>query len=90
MTPSITLKTLKLQRNPIIFDKKNEEEEIKLSVREIEVLEQLSKGLNYNQIGDNLNVAPSTVRKHIGNIYSILQVHSKLEAVQKAKLNKLI
>ncbi len=89
MTPSIALKTLKLLRNPIDFDAKTEEE-IKLSAREIEVLEQLSKGLNYNQIADNLILSPSTVRKHIENIYTKLQVHNKLEAIQKAKSNKLI
>lgn len=90
MNPSIALKTLKLLRNPIDFDTKTEEEEIKLSTREIEVLEQLSKGLNYNQIADNLILSPSTVRKHIENIYTKLQVHNKLEAIQKAKSNKLI
>jgi DNA-binding NarL/FixJ family response regulator len=72
MNPSIALKTLKLLRNPIDFDAKTEEEEIKLSTREIEVLEQLSKGLNYNQIADNLILSPSTVRKHIENIYTKL------------------
>lgn len=90
MNPSIALKTLKLLRNPVQFESKIEEDEIKLSAREIEVLEQLSKGLNYNQIADNLILSPSTVRKHIENIYSKLQVHNKLEAIQKAKSNKLI
>ncbi|HEX8562523.1 MAG TPA: response regulator transcription factor [Flavobacterium sp.] len=89
MNPSIALKTLKLLRKPIEFDKATTEE-IKLSVREIEVLEQLSKGLNYNNIADNLILSPSTVRKHIENIYNKLQVHNKLEAVQKAKSNNLI
>jgi DNA-binding NarL/FixJ family response regulator len=90
MNPSIALKTLKLLRNPVQFETKNEEDEIKLTTREIEVLEQLSKGLNYNQIADNLILSPSTVRKHIENIYNKLQVHNKLEAIQKAKSNKLI
>ncbi|HQX03182.1 MAG TPA: response regulator transcription factor [Flavobacterium sp.] len=90
MNPSIALKTLKLLRNPVQFESKIEEDEIKLSAREIEVLEQLSKGLNYNQIADNLILSPSTVRKHIENIYNKLQVHNKLEAIQKAKSNKLI
>lgn len=89
MNPSIALKTLKLLRNPIEFAQP-EQEEIKLTTREIEVLEQLSKGLNYNIIADNLFLSPSTVRKHIENIYTKLQVHNKLEAIQKAKNNKLI
>ncbi len=90
MTPSIALKTLKLLRNPIDFETIENEEEIKLSSREIDVLEQLSRGLSYSVIAENLFLSPSTVRKHIENIYSKLQVHSKLEAVQKAKRNNLI
>jgi DNA-binding NarL/FixJ family response regulator len=90
MNPSIALKTLKLLRNPIAFDSKEENEKINLSHREIEVLEQLSKGLSYTVIAENLFLASSTVRKHVENIYAKLQVHSKLEAVQKAKRNNLI
>lgn len=89
MNPSIALKTLKLLRNPVEFAQ-TEQEEIKLSTREIEVLEQLSKGLSYNVIADNLILSPSTVRKHIENIYTKLQVHNKLEAIEKAKNNNLI
>jgi len=89
MTPSIALKTLKLFRTPIEFDSiKNED--IKLTTREIEVLEQLSKGLKYNYIADNLFLSVGTVRKHIENIYAKLQVHNKLEAIEKARNNKLI
>lgn len=90
MTPSIALKTLKLFRNPIEFDTPADAEEIKLTAREIEVLEQLSKGLKYNNIADNLILSLGTVRKHVENIYTKLQVHNKLEAIQKAKNNKLI
>lgn len=90
MNPSIALKTLKLLRNPIDLDNKKEEEIIKLSGREIDVLEQLSKGLNYINIAENLFLSPATVRKHIENIYTKLQVHNKLEAVQKARKNNLI
>lgn len=89
MNPSIALKTLKLLRNPVNFEQKTDED-IKLTVREVEVLEQLSKGLNYNVIADNLFLSPATVRKHIENIYNKLQVHNKLEAVQKARNNNLI
>ncbi|MDD3772314.1 MAG: response regulator transcription factor [Weeksellaceae bacterium] len=91
MTPSIALKTLKLLRNPISFEIQQEEKEkIELSAREIDVLEQLSKGLSYTVIAENLIISPSTVRKHTENIYKKLQVHNKLEAIQKAKDNKLI
>ncbi|MFY9242580.1 MAG: response regulator transcription factor [Polaribacter sp.] len=91
MTPSIALKTLNLLRDPNFSPSENEElEEIKLTKRETEILVQLSKGLNYNDISDNLIISPSTVRKHIENIYKKLQVHSKMEAVMKAQKRNLI
>ncbi len=90
MNPSIALKTLKLLRNPINIESKKDQEDIQLTSREIEVLEQLSKGLNYIKIAENLILSTGTVRKHIENIYRKLQVHNKIEAVQKAKNNKLI
>lgn len=89
MTPSIALKALNILRFPEkMTSDKIQQEEIKLSKRETEILEQLSKGLNYQLISDNLIISPSTVRKHIENIYKKLQVHNKMEAVQKGvKLN---
>ena len=90
MTPSIALKALKLLRNPMEYRSKETELAVKLTARETEVLEQLSKGLNYNLISQNLFISAGTVRKHIENIYSKLQVHNKLEAVEKAKHNNII
>ncbi|WP_033959221.1 response regulator [Psychroserpens jangbogonensis] len=90
MNPSIALKTLKLLRNPMSIENEKDKEDIKLTNRETEVLEHLSKGLNYIQIAENLILSTGTVRKHIENIYRKLQVHNKLEAVQKAKRNNLI
>lgn len=90
MNPSIAMKTLKLLRNPMSIENPKDKEDIQLTLRETEVLEQLSKGLNYNKIADNLILSKGTVRKHIENIYRKLQVHNKLEAVQKAQKNNLI
>lgn len=90
MNPSIAMKTLKLLRNPIDIQNPRDQEEISLTTREVEVLEQLSKGLSYTVIADHLFLSPSTVRKHIENIYKKLQVHSKIEAVQKARNHNII
>lgn len=90
MNPSIAMKTLKLLRNPIEINNVEEKECITLTPREIDVLEHLSKGLSYNLIAKNLILSTGTIRKHIENIYRKLQVHNKLEAVQKAKKNNLI
>jgi len=89
MSPSIAMKTLKLLKNPIIFDS-SETETVALSAREIEVLEQLSKGLKNKDIASNLFISFSTVKKHIENIYTKLQAHNRIELIQKARNNKLI
>jgi len=91
MTPSVALKTLNILRFPEkMTSDKVQLEEIKLSKRETEILEQLAKGLNYQQIAENLFISPSTVRKHIENIYKKLQVHNKMEAVQKAMKHNIL
>ncbi|MFC0876733.1 response regulator [Saccharicrinis sp. FJH2] len=90
MTPSIALKALKLLRNPVKPSEEPPKKNYELSVRETEVLEQLSRGLNYNEISANLFISPATVRKHIENIYRKLQVRNKLEAVNLANKERLI
>lgn len=90
MNPSIATKALRLLRNPINFSNHQTKEEVKLTAREIDVLEQLGKGLSYTVIAENLILSPKTVRRHIENIYVKLQVHSKLEAIEKAKSNNWI
>lgn len=90
MTPSIALKTLRLFREPSTVLTLQNQEDYKLTAREIEVLEQLSKGLKYDTIAHNLILSSGTIRKHVENIYNKLKVHNKLEAIQKAKENKLI
>lgn len=90
MTPSIALKALNLLRNPILVENKENSEKTNITKRETDVLIQLSKGLNYNEISNNLFISTGTVRKHIENIYRKLQVHNKMEAVLKAKNNRLI
>jgi DNA-binding CsgD family transcriptional regulator len=64
--------------------------EIQLSEREKEILHFLVKGLSYKQIAAECNITYSTVRFHMGNIYTKLQVSSMTEAVAKALLLKLV
>ena len=54
-----------------------------LTPREREILDRLAKGYSHKEVAEELFVSPSTVRKHIFNIYEKLQVHSKVEAVNK-------
>lgn len=55
-----------------------------LSDRELDVLNLLAEGNNYQEIADKLFISIDTVRHHIRNIYKKLHVHSQSEAVAKA------
>jgi DNA-binding NarL/FixJ family response regulator len=61
-----------------------------LTARELEVLELLASGKSYSSIADQLFVDKETIRSHIKNIYLKLEVHSKADAIEKAKKNKFI
>ncbi len=91
MSPNIALKALKLLRNPLAENTENStQEKPELSLREIDVLSLLSKGFDYKKIAENLYISPSTVRKHIENIYTKLQAHNKVEAIQIGIKHRII
>lgn len=90
MSPSIAAKSLQILRHPERLEMSGKGENFDLSKREIDVLEQLSQGLDYHEIAENLYISPATVRKHIENIYRKLQVDNKMRAVNKAIRHKLI
>jgi DNA-binding NarL/FixJ family response regulator len=56
-----------------------------LSERELDVLKCLADGLTNSQIAERLFLSDGTVRNYISSIYSKLNVHSRMEAVKKAK-----
>jgi two-component system nitrate/nitrite response regulator NarL len=51
-----------------------------LTGRELEVLALLARGFSSHGIAAELGLAPNTVRTHVQNILTKLQVHSRLEA----------
>ncbi len=61
-----------------------------LTTRETEVLELLAQGKSYSGIAQQLYVDKETIRTHIKNIYWKLEVHSKAEAIEKAKKERFI
>ncbi|MGB0979643.1 MAG: response regulator [Croceimicrobium sp.] len=88
MSAAVAHKALKLIR--LGGDLEDQKVDYKLTKRETEILQQLAAGRNYQEIAENLFISPSTVRKHIENIYQKLQVHNKVEAVQLALKNRLV
>jgi LuxR family maltose regulon positive regulatory protein len=57
----------------------------RLSERELEVLRMITGGLSNKQIMEELFLSLSTVKTHIRNIYSKLNVHSRMEVTVKAR-----
>jgi len=55
-----------------------------LTPKEIDILKSLSKGLRYKEVAADMNISIDTVRSHVRNIYSKLQVQSRTEAINKA------
>jgi DNA-binding NarL/FixJ family response regulator len=64
-------------RDPILFPE--------LSDWERQVLELLAGGMANSQIAKTLVVSPKTVRNHISNIFTKLQVRDRTEAIQRAR-----
>jgi LuxR family maltose regulon positive regulatory protein len=56
-----------------------------LSGRELQVLRLLTTSLSSTEIAGELLIAVSTVRSHIKSIYGKLNVHRRMEAIQRAK-----
>jgi LuxR family maltose regulon positive regulatory protein len=56
-----------------------------LSPRETEVLRLLTTHLSHAEIAEDLVVSVNTVRSHVKSIYGKLDVHSRLEAVERAR-----
>lgn len=54
-----------------------------LTDKEQLVVQLLTDGLSYKLIADRMQVTMNTVRTHIRNIYSKLQVHSKAEVIAR-------
>jgi DNA-binding NarL/FixJ family response regulator len=54
-----------------------------LTPREHEILELLSKGYYYKEIGGNLGISMNTVRTHLKHIYEKLHVQSRKDATLK-------
>jgi DNA-binding NarL/FixJ family response regulator len=52
-----------------------------LTMRESEVLELLTEGINYKSIAQKLIISETTVKTHVNNIFQKLQVNDRTNAV---------
>jgi DNA-binding NarL/FixJ family response regulator len=67
------------------FPEKNKNQQLidTFTLREQEILYALSKGYQYKEIADQLFISIETVRTYLRKVYEKLQVHSKVEALNK-------
>lgn len=61
-----------------------------LSERELEVLALVARGLSNQEIADKLFISAGTAKRHMSNIYQKLDVHSRTQAVERARAFKLL
>lgn len=61
-----------------------------LSERELDILQGITVGLSNQEIARQMVIAESTVKWHVKNIYSKLQVHNRVQAIIKAQKLQLL
>jgi len=60
-----------------------------LSDRQVEIVQNLSKGMSYKMIAEELEISIDTVRSHIKKIYKSLEVNSKIEVINMFRDGKI-
>jgi DNA-binding NarL/FixJ family response regulator len=60
----------------------------KLSAREVEILDCLARGMTREEIGEEFQLSPHTVRTHVNHVLRKLGVHSTLAAVSLANRSR--
>lgn len=84
MSPGVAKKVLQA------FHKKIPYQEFDLSKREKQVLQMLVDGYTYKKIAGECFISMDTVRTHLKNIYTKLQVNSGKEAIAKALKYRIV
>jgi LuxR family maltose regulon positive regulatory protein len=73
--------TASVSSEPVLYEELDEP----LTERELEVLSLLAGGLRNKEIAEKLFVSTDTVKKHLYNLYQKLDVHSRVQVIQKAR-----
>ena len=73
-----------------LLERMGEEPVGALSERETEIVVLAARGLSNDQIARELNLAPSTVKRHLANVYQKIGVGSRSEAVRIALMEQWI
>jgi len=58
---------------------------LKISERELEVLQRLAAGDSNKEIAQALAVSPNTIKTHVANLFTKLEVSRRTEAISRAR-----
>lgn len=88
LTPSVARKALDFMQKNFLLANLNQaeirqESAQTLTLKETEIMIFLSQGLSYQHIANETNISVNTLKKHIYNIYEKLEVHNKVQAINK-------
>jgi DNA-binding NarL/FixJ family response regulator len=86
ITPSVALRVKK----PFNNKPETDNNVMNLTVKEKEVLKNLTDGMSYKMVADKMSISYYTVNSHIKKFYEKLQVHSVGEAISFAMKNKIV
>ena len=67
-----------------------QQEHVRLSPRESQVLDYITKGFSYEEIGNLMGVSRNTVLSFVRRIYAKLKVRSQVEAIYEARHQGLL
>ncbi len=58
---------------------------LKISERELEVLQRLAAGQSNKEIARDMAISPNTVKTHVANLFGKLEVKRRTEAIRRAR-----
>ncbi len=86
----INKKSLNKPITPSLEIDQNKIKELEITPREYEVLQYISEGLSNKEIAHKLFLSESTIKTHVSNLLSKLNVKSRTQALKIAKFNHII
>lgn len=76
--------------NPNFILNQQQADDLRLSNRELEVLQLMAGGLSNRQIAERLFVSLNTIKTHTSNLFLKLEVERRTQAIEKGKRLSLI
>jgi NarL family two-component system response regulator LiaR len=92
ITPKVKTVIIEKQvfTNPGFVLNREQADSLRLSNRELEVLQLMAGGLSNRQIAERLFVSLNTIKTHTSNLFLKLEVERRTQAIEKAKRLSLI